>query len=444
MATVNEELAKLAVKTTYKDFSKETIETTKDMVIDYVGATIAGSQTVPGQMVINLYKESGGAPEATAIGAGLRLPAVTVSMINSTAAHCTELENVGFKHGPNTTVNTPAALALAEKLGLTGKDVIESVIVGFEVQSRFPIAAPGISSTGWDIGSTFGVFGAAASAAKLLKLNVAQTTMALSIAASGASGLMEQTGSMTHFLEFGIAARQGLEAALLAKAGFTAQEHILEHAKGYLSAFSGGIPYDAKKLTEGWGAPFAITQLSIKKYPCCYRTHRALDVVIETMQQNKLTYDDIAKVEIDMNLYDAGLLKYAEPKAGFQSRFSMPHAIAMAILDKGVGPKSFTDDAVASPRTKEARSKVKVTVRKDWPPDRPAAHTPVKITLKDGRTFSDDRAMPRQPTREELLARHKMCCEVVLQSKQIEQSTDMMLNLEKVDNINKLMELVKG
>ncbi|MFC2067249.1 MmgE/PrpD family protein [Chloroflexota bacterium] len=442
--TIAGELASLVVNTDYKDIPEEVIEDTRYLIIDFVGAAVAGARTTPGKILIDYYKGFGGTPEATILGGGIRLPANNAAFLNSDTAHTTELECVGFKHGPNTTVVTPAALAIAEKLGLSGKEVLEAVIIGFEVQASMPIAMPGVAIQGWDFASVFGVLGAAATCAKLLRLDINQTTMALAIAASGASGFMEQTGTMTHFLEFGIGARQGLEAADLARMGFTAQEHIIEHPKGFAHAFSGGVAYDLKKIYQDFGKPFAVTQLSIKKYPCCYRTHRALDVVLQTMAEQNLSYDDVETIEADMNLYDAGLLKYSEPTTGTQSRFCMAHALAMAILDGGVSARSFSDETATSARAKEARSKVKVTIRTDWTPDRPAARTPVKIRLKDGRTFSGDNDMPRQPTKEELLLRHQDCCLQVLNKEQTERSTEMMLHLEEVDNITRLMDLLRG
>ena len=442
--TIAGELANLVINTNYKDIPREAIEDARYLIIDFVGAAVAGTKTTPGKILIDYYKEVGGTPEATILGGGMRLPANNAAFLNSDTAHTTELECVGFKHGPNTTVVTPAALALAEKLGLSGQDVLEAVIIGFEVQASMPIAMPGASIQGWDIGSVFGVLGTAATCAKLLRLDVHQTTMALAIAASGASGFMEQTGTMAHFLEFGIGARQGLEAAQLAKMGFTAQEHIIEHPKGFAQAFSGGVAYDLKKIYQDFGKPFAVTQLSIKKYPCCYRAHRALDVVLQTMKEQNLSYDDIETIKVDMNLYDAGLLKYSEPATGTQSRFCMAHVLAMAILDGGVSAKSFSDEAATSARAKEARSKIKVTVRTDWAPDRPAARTPVTMRLKDGRTFSGDPDMPRQATREELLLRHQDCCLQVLNKEQTERSTEMMLHLEDVANITQLMDLLRG
>ena len=127
-----------------------------------------------------------------------------------------------------------------------------------------------------------------------------------------------------------------------------------------------------------------------------------------------------------------------------QSRFSMEHVLGMAILEGGVGVKSFTDSCAISSKAAEVRSKIRVTVRTDWPPDRAAARTPVTVRLKDGRTFSREVQVPRQPTREELLARHRDCCQVVLNLEQIERSTEMMLNLEKVENIVPLMDLLRG
>jgi 2-methylcitrate dehydratase len=442
--TTTEKLAHLVVSSGFKDVPKEAVEFTKELIIDFVGAAVAGSKTRAGEIITDYIKRDRGAPEASILGGGIRVPCTAAALANGTLAHATELENVGGQFGPNTTVATPAILSLSEKLGLSGKDVLEALIIGFEVQGRMHWAFPGVVARGWDAVSVFGIFGAAAASAKLLKLNVEQTTMTLSIAASGASGFLEQTGSMTHFLETGIAARQGLEAAQLAKMGFSAVEDIIEHPKGFAEDFAGKGGYDLEKLTENFGNPFCITGLSIKKYPCCFRTHRALDAVLGLMKEHNISYDRIASVEVDMNLYDASLLKYEDPKSGLQSRFSMEHALGMAILNGGVSVNSFTDSVAVSSKAKEVRSKVKVTVRSDWPPDRTAARTPVTVRLKDDRSFSREVQVPRQPTKEELLARHRDCCQAVLNPEQIERSTEMMLNLEKVENVVPLMDLLRG
>lgn len=442
--TTTEELAHLIVSANFKDIPRETVEFTKELIIDFVGAAVAGNKTTTGEIITAYIRETGGSPQASILGGGIRVSPGAAALANGTLAHATELENVGGRYGPNTTVATPAILSLSEKLGLSGKDVLEALIIGFEVQGRMHWAFPGVVARGWDAVSVFGIYGAAAASAKILKLNVKQTIMTLGIAASGASGFLEQTGSMTHFLETGIAARQGLEAAQLAKMGFTAVEHIIEHPKGFAEDFAGKGGYDLKKLTENFGNPFCITELSIKKYPCCFRTHRALDAVLELMKEQNISYGSIASVEVDMNLYDASLLRYKDPKSGLQSKFSMEHVLGMAILNGGVSVNSFTDSVAVSSKAIEVRSKIKVTVRTDWPPDRTAARTPVTVRLKDGRSFSREVQVPRQPTREELLARHRDCCQLVLNSEQIERSTEMMLNLEKVENVGPLMDLLRG
>ncbi|MDO8567188.1 MAG: MmgE/PrpD family protein, partial [Dehalococcoidales bacterium] len=304
-------------------------------------------------------------------------------------------------------------------------------------------STPAMTTHGWDVASVNGTFGAAAAAAKLLKLNPTQVKMVFSMAASGACGFIQQTGSSTHYLEFGIVARHGVEAAELIKAGFTAQEDIFWRPRTYGHAFCGEGGYDFSKLSKNLGNPYKITGVNIKKYSCCFRTHRAIDATLQLMKENKLRYEDIAGVDVDMNQYDADLLRYPVPESGQQSRFSMPHTVASAILGE-VTVKCFTDDFVNSPKVKEARGKVNARLRTDWSPERFAARTPVTIKTKDGRSFTKELDFPVQPSKEQFLARHRQCCEMVFKPAQVEEFTSAMQHLEDVEDLESVMKLVRG
>ncbi|MFC2065817.1 MmgE/PrpD family protein [Chloroflexota bacterium] len=440
---ITDDLASFLVNTDFKDIPRETVDNAKDLTIDFIGQALAGTRTGAGKIIMDYTRQAGGTPQASVIGGNLQVPVASATLANTTLAHSTELESVGLKTGPNTAMAHPVALALAEKYNLSGKDVLESSILGFEIQGALYEACPGVAARGWDHASVFGVFGAAATAAKALKLNTEQIKMALSLAASGASGFMRQVGSMTHYLEFGLVARHGLEAAELVKAGFTAEPDIIEHHKGFAQAFAGEGGYNLD-MKLNLGNPYRMTMVSIKKYPCCYRAHRAIDATLELMKEHGFSYDDIASAEVDMNLFDASLMRYSEPNTGGQGRFSMQHTVAMAILGKAGDVEAFSDDFAMSAKAKEARGKVKVTIRTDWPPERLAARTPVTIKLKDGRTFSKDVDAPRQATREDFLSRHRKCSESVLRPEQVERFTNMLYHLEELEDITNLMTLLRG
>jgi len=440
---ISDDFASFLVNTSFDDIPGEALDFAKDLTIDTIGQALAGTRTGAGKIMMDYIKQAGGTPQATVIGGKIKVPAASAVLANTTLSHSTELESVGLKTGPNTAMVHPVALALAEKYNLSGRDILEGSILGFEIQGAIYEACPGVAARGWDHASVFGTFGAVATAAKMLKLSAKQVKTALSLAASGACGFMRQVGSMTHYLEFGLVARHGMEAAEWVKAGWTAEQDIIEHPKGFARAFAGEGGYNLD-MELNLGNPYRMTLISIKKYPCCYRAHRAIDATLEMLKENNISYNDVATAEADMNLFDASLLKYAEPETGEQGRFSLQHVVAMAILKGTVGVEELTDDFVTSAEAREARGKVKVTVRTDWPPDRLAARTPVTIKLKDGRVFSKDLDTPRQATKEDFLARHRRCSEVVFKPEQVEHFTNMLYRLEELEDITELMSLIRG
>jgi 2-methylcitrate dehydratase PrpD len=366
------------------------------------------------------------------------------TLINGTSLHSTELEAVPMKGEQQPAFTVFSALAMAEKLGLSGRDVLEGFILGFEVHGRLSANAPGIPGRGgW--GCVTGTLGAAATAGKLLKFNTEQMRMALGFASSQASGLIEHVGTTAHFVELGMAIAHGIRSALWVNEGLTAMLDVIENHKGFLMFYAGKGGYDLEEVTRGLGSgSFYITDpgVSIKKYPCCFRAHRALDTTLELMDENHITYKDIDLIQVDENLYDRSLLKYSEPKIGREGRFSMEHCIAAALVDRKVDEETFSETKIQALR--EARQKVKVIVHEEWPPERGAARTPVLIRLKNGKEFQRELKKPKDPTREQILERYKANARMVLSDDAVKASTDQLMSLERVDKVDKLMELLRG
>jgi 2-methylcitrate dehydratase PrpD len=325
-------------------------------------------------------------------------------------------------------------------MGLSGKAVLEGVVLGYEVQGRIGGASLlGVSKKGRV--SIFNHLGAAAAASKLLKLDVDQTRMALGIAAFQAGGLITTVGTMAHVLELPVAARDGIESALLAEKGCTSPPDIIEMPRGFCDALIEEGGYDLDKMIENLGGSYQIVDpgISIKQYPCCYRSHRALDALFDIIGEQNVSYDDIDRVTVDMNLYDSYLMKFPEPKSGEEAKFSFPHIMASAILKGEVWVDSFADERVTDPAYEQAKEKVDVVVHEEWPAGRAEARTPVTLRLKDGRVFSKEITSPREPTLDQLLDRHRQAADGVLTADQTESSIESLLNLEKIDNVSKMM-----
>lgn len=439
-----EKLADFVVKTRYEDIPKAVIERTKELLLDIIGAAVAGSAMPINKILREYCKQKRSVNgEATVVGCGYLTSAEDAALINGTFLHSTELESVPMKGTQLTAIPAFAAFAIGEKFGLSGKDVLEGFILGFELYGRVSFNTQGISARGgW--GCITGNLGAAATAGKMLRLNTDQMRMAIGLAASQASGLIEQIGTMTHFIELGIATANGTRAALWAKEGMTSILDVLENPKGFCQFHAGKGGYNLEEMTRDLGKYYFVTEpgVSIKKYPCCYRTHRALDATFELIKENNINYEDVDEVRVDENLYDRELLKYSEPVVGNDGRFSMEHCLAAALVDRRVDEETFSDHKIRA--LKEARKKIKVIVHEEWPPERSSSRTPVMIRLNNGKEYFKELDKPKDPTREQIIERYKAGAKSILSEKEIEESAEKIWELEKVKKISELMDLVRG
>lgn len=438
-----EELVKFLLITHFEDFPTGVVQRGKELLIDFIGGALGGSRTRVGEIFTEYVKEKDGLAEAGVIGKNLKTTAAYASYLNGVFNHSTELESVSQHTAPNPLAAIAAALALGEKMGLSGRKTLEGFILGFEIQGR--VGGPslaGVSKKGRI--SVFNHLGAAAAGSKLLKLDAARTRMALGIAAFQAGGLIANVGTMAHVLELAVAARDGIEAAELAMKGMTSHPDIIETPQGFCDALIGEGGYDLEKMTRDLGKAFQIVDpgISIKKYPCCYRSHRALDALFDLMTEYHLSYDDIERVTVDLNLYDSYLMKFPNPETGEEAKFSYPHILGAAILKGKVWLDSFTDESTSDEKYREAREKVDVVIHQEWPPGRVDARTPVTIRLKDGREFSKEIHSPREPDLAQLLDRYREAANGLLNRDQTEKSIDLLLTLEKVKDVSEIMSLL--
>ncbi len=225
------------------------------------------------------------------LGGKFRTSLTNAVLINGTSQHAQELESEGVYSGSLPMTNIPVALNAAEKFKLSGKAVIEGIIIGLEVETRLGMGGPGAFDKGFSSIPTFGTFGAAATAGKMMKLSVDQMQHAIGIGTAQSSGQQRQQGSMTHLLEAGIACRNGVTAALLAKEGVTSDPNLIEGERGFYDLFcSGGRGYDIEAVIRSLGNPFCITSpgVLIKKYANCFFNQRAMDALIELMKENDI------------------------------------------------------------------------------------------------------------------------------------------------------------
>ena len=442
--TVSEKLAQFVLDTGYSDISQKSVDYTKRLTLSTLGSMSWGSTLPAGKIVIKLIKEWGGTPEVGVIGGGFKTSLPNAILAGGNFGHASEWEGDSRPESVGLFTVVPVAFALGEKLGLSGKDVLAATIVGHEVQARIGLACVPATERGFFSVPVFGTFGAAASAAKLLKLDKKQIMVALSIAASQAAGTIRQSSTMSHFVETGFSARNGLVAAMLAKEGFTADTDIFEdtsHGVGFGSAVAGKEGYEIEKATKDLGKPFRVDLIDTKHYPCHSQQQRALDGVLQLVNEHDIAYEEVESVEIELKS-DVHEIDSLDPPDGESARFSIQHGVAGALLEHAVGRDTFTDKKAVDPRFKEARRKVKLIV-----PPEPIDADKITIKLKNGKDYSISvkswKGHYTSPlTTEELLAKFRDATGNTLSPNQAERSIELVLNLDGLKDVAELMKVI--
>jgi 2-methylcitrate dehydratase PrpD len=440
-----EKLAEFIVGTEFEDIPYEVIGRAKELLLDAMGAAIAGSHMPVTSILVGINRrDKGSLPgKATAIGCGFLTSVEEASLINGTSLHCTEFEAVPRIGEQQPAFTVFGSLGMAEALDLSGKDVLEGFILGFELHGRLSANAPGIPARGgW--GCVTGTLGAAAAAGRVLKLNNDQMRMALGFAASQTSGLIEHVGTSAHYIELGIGVSHGVRSAMWVKEGLTAMRDIVEHPKGFCAFYAGKDGYDLNGIVRGLGNGFFITDpgVSIKKYPCCMRAHCAIDATIGLVKENGISYKDVREIEVGENFYVHSLLKYQEPASEDQAKYCMEHCLAAVLVDGKIDENTFSLKKIRDLR--EARTKIRVVMHPEWPPERGAARTPVTIRLSNGKEYSRELDKPTDPIRQEIIKSYKERARTVISDKDIDNSVSQVMELEKVKKIKTVMELIRG
>jgi 2-methylcitrate dehydratase PrpD len=421
---------------------------------------LAGVAEPVSQTITGYIAKLGGPPQASVIGQGLKVSAPDAALANGVIAHALDYDDCGVKIGHPSVLVLPAVLSLGEHLGASGQDLLTAYLLGLEVEGKlalhadFKLMQARLNHQTW-----YGSIGAAAACAKLLRLDVAKTRMALGIAGNFACGLSANHGSMAGAMAAGNACHNGVIAALMAQEGVTANPDVIEAKNGFYDTLVGPGHYDAERMAEGLGDPFYIESpgIGLKMYPSCYHTHRALDGVFQLLGEHRLSDKDIAAVDVGTSERAMRVLAFSEPATPYQAKFSMPHCIAAAVVDHQVTLETFTDHKFEDRNIVAARKKVHLSFPDVpiWPgladvgPDTEFVGNPVTIRTTDGRSYSARVDIPRGDpalplTDDELLTKYRECGRRQLRPDDIERSVGLVLGLETVADIGTLMAILSS
>src|SRR5262245_1612814 len=356
---------------------KEAARTT----LNWVGCAVGGSRHETVGVAISAMSAFSGPAQASILGRKERLDILNAALINGISSHVldyddTHTRNIVHPAGPVIS----AILALSEHRPVSGHDFVTALVVGVDVECRIGNSVyPKHYDVGWHITGTAGVFGAAAASGKLLGLSEQQMLWAIGLAATQPVGLQEMFGSMTKSFHPGRAAQNGLTAAVLASKNFTSSEQSLEARYGLANVWTTARNYD--DITKRLGESFELSQNTYKPFACGVVMHATIDGCIQIRNENKLSVDEIDRVELKVHPLVMQLTSKKSPQTGLEGKFSIYHAAAVAWVEGAGGIDQFSDRAVRDRTITSLRDRVSTVVDPTLHEDQ------VRITLvsKSGR-----------------------------------------------------------
>ena len=391
MSGLTQALARYVAKPTFGTREADACELARTGFVDTIATMFAGGGEDVARIALAHYGAGAGPAEAPVPFAGRMLPAPQAACVNATAGHALDYDDVALS-GHTSTVFVPAILAEGHVLGSSGAEALRAYVVGYEVWAELFGREPDqYHLKGWHPTGVFGTVGAAAAVAFLHRLDEPTARTALAIAASMASGLVANFGTMTKPLHAGRAAAAAIEAVRLAKLGLTAAPDVFEHRAGYLTALSPAGRADRERPASGLGGDPHIlqTRLSIKRYPVCYSGHRTIDGVLEIAQRENLAPADVRRVRVTIGPAQASMLRNRRPRTGLEAKFSAEFAVAAPLVARRVGLAELTDAFVLREDVQRLLEKVEVAVDERPCPIDPAFGYADRVVVETvgGRTF---------------------------------------------------------
>lgn len=393
--TATAELARFAVECSPDQITAKAREETQRALLDVLGTILAGSKDPSGEIIAAFVTAQAESGPSVVAGSNRTASAMLAALANGTMAHALDYDDVGLSIGHPSVAVIPAALAAAEEMGASGADLSDAVTIGFEIAGRIGRATTHEPyRRGYHGTSIFGIFGATAAAGRLYGLNVDQMRQAFGIAGSLAGGVRANFGTMTKPLHAGECSRAGIEAASLAKRGFTADPNVIETKVGYGDTLLGSGQYDPAKMVEGLGsAPFVVEQgVGIKKYPCCYGNHTTLDGMFNILRERPLSPDQVEKVTVTGPVMLRDVLIYKQPTIGLNGKFSLPYNVALALVDGKVVRDSFTDEHIRDQRLRDMVDRTELVGDENWSSD---LGVRIDIQLKNGERIVHEQSTVR-------------------------------------------------
>ena len=363
--TVAEKIADFAIDTGYKHIPENVKKLAKRALIDYVGVTYIGGAAEESDIIKKYVQGKPQNDECKAIGLDGYYSMEDAALMNGFFSHVLDYDDASLVGHPSAVLMS-TCFAAGETMSITGKELMTAYILGYEVELQLAdILMPMLTSNGWHGTPVFGSIGAAVSTSRIFKLPKDQFVNAIGLAATMASGHMENFGTTAKPFHAGMAASNGIKAAKLAKAGLAAADTSIEGKCGYARLFAHTeIRQEAVEFGTRW--KLFLQDLLLKKYPCCSASHTALNGIEEIRDEYSISYKDVKKIVVGVPKFTLINLIHPEPKNANEARFSMNYALATLLVTGKFDVDSFSEKALYNPEVRALMKRIEMKEGKDF------------------------------------------------------------------------------
>lgn len=466
---VTEQLARFTVDTPRENQPKAAIESARLRFLDTLGVMVAGSRHPSTLISLQVARQMGGNPVASVVGHPDRTSSPLAGYLNAVAAHALEYDDYTKSVTHASVCMVPGCLALAEQLDLSGADMLDGFIMGFEVESRVAKGMrPYLLDHGWHPNGILGAIGLAAAGGRMMGFDQLKTRMAIGLAASQGSGLRKNVGSMGKAFHVGHGVRCGIFAVLLAQAGFKVDPDIIEgrddgvngHDRfGLVDTFNGIGNYRLEKMTDALGEYWELAQNTtiVRLHPGSTAPGAAIDGMIDLALDHDIKPEQVEAIELECTPQCHTIAPYTTANDSHKARFCLPYSMAVSLIDRRAGIAEYTDERVNSSDVQMLMQRVKIIEPNDLKQHRGQwgeagvnwGEMRITVLLKDGRTLKTKRSHARgwseEPaTWDDLKHKYLECVEGILTPPQIDESLAMIREIDRLPHVRELMSVLRS
>ena len=442
--SISERLAEFIDDLRYEDIPKDIRELAKLRFLDALSCAISGRDLPHCRVALQIAKRTSG--DSTLIGHKEKAAMFDAIMANSVMIHSIVQDDIlsGLVHPGSTVVST--ALGVGEQESASGEEVLTAAVIGYELIGRIMRATGRFTVSSFRPSPIFTTFGAAATAGKLMRLKRQELANAIGYASSLAPGTTNEvwwSGTMEAMFQAGMSARVGLLCAILAESGATASSQALEGKDGFFRCWGGGTE-KAEQALDTLGKDFVLSRMRIKAFPVCGANQRPIQMA-EPLAQYKLKANEIKKIveRVSIGATNYAGLDYKGPfKTQFQALMSMQFCVAATVLGRPVNSPTFFTKNFNDPEVEELAKIVELIEEEG------RSMPCIEVHTKDGSIYTTDEEVPYRskyiPTRENMTDKFRVLCADFFGEKDTDQLIDLIMDMDKLDDINELMKRISA